>query len=232
MQDIFYIFIFLSYSGENNCDANSKKSNLQVGKPVCKKGATLYGDFCLHTCPASYYNDSTSCIPCHKPCATCIDKHCTSCKNWFLTPHGLCVQKCQTSLAKYTISPRIRLVKGISSLEGRVEVYYNGSWGTVCDDGWDINAAKVVCNELELGTVVEVNVDRERFKSINDGYKNVQIWLSEIKCKGNEASITQCVHKGVLILSPCIGRIVSDLFKIMNISLKSKRLCRGRGRGC
>ena len=69
-----------------------------------------------------------------------------------------------------------------------MEVYHNGEWGTVCDDGWDLNDAQVVCNELEIGDVVFV-----RHNSFY-GQGSGRIWLINLRCNSTEWTFGNCIQ--------------------------------------
>ena len=67
---------------------------------------------------------------------------------------------------------------------------HNGVWGTVCDDSWDINDARVVCRELGYPDAVSA----PRYARFGQG--SGRIWLDDVSCSGNESSIVDCRHRG------------------------------------
>ena len=87
----------------------------------------------------------------------------------------------------------VRLADGSTSYEGRVEVYHNGEWGTVCDDGWDLNDAQVVCRQLGYDLTNNTITIRG---SAYYGQGSGQILLNNVNCVGNESTIEDCSHDG------------------------------------
>ncbi|XP_054615197.1 galectin-3-binding protein A-like [Dunckerocampus dactyliophorus] len=93
----------------------------------------------------------------------------------------------------------MRLFGSDKPWKGRVEVYHDGRWGTVCDDGWDMAEAQVVCRQLHFPGAISVVIGE------NYGQAPGPIWLDDVKCDGAEKSlfacdvskwgVTDCTHK-------------------------------------
>ena len=82
----------------------------------------------------------------------------------------------------------VRLVGGLTGKSGRVEIGFNNTWGTVCDNSWDIHDALVVCRMLGYPTAVAATL-RSSF-SRGTG----RIWLDNVACTGTEESLDKCSH--------------------------------------
>ena len=78
-----------------------------------------------------------------------------------------------------------------------MEVNYNGEWGTVCDDGWSSNDARVVCRQLGFGSL------GLPYYSSRFGHGSGPIWLDNVLCTGIETLLLNCSHLGFNVTRSC-----------------------------
>ncbi|NWX80717.1 WC11 protein, partial [Alca torda] len=81
---------------------------------------------------------------------------------------------------------KIGAVGGEKGCSGRVEVWHRGSWGTVCDDSWDMRDAQVACRQLGCGPAVSALAEA----AFGEG--SGPIWLEQVECRGTEPSLQDC----------------------------------------
>ena len=86
----------------------------------------------------------------------------------------------------------VRLVNGGASASvcGRVEIFHDGEWGTVCDDRWNAADGDVVCKQLGY-----VQVERI-FYLAHFGRGTGPIWMDGVQCSAEHDSLAECRHNG------------------------------------
>lgn len=83
-------------------------------------------------------------------------------------------------------SKQVRLTYKRTSQEGIVEIYHNGVWGAICADSWDKVDGLVICKMLGYRWV--------QAAWGTDARARTKLWLTELRCSGNEVSIWDCKH--------------------------------------
>ncbi len=93
----------------------------------------------------------------------------------------------------------VRLSPSYSATRGLIQVLYNGTWGSVCSDGWGTEDAAVVCRQLGYQSVVSL------FLASGDGLSfEGKIWISRSACLGTETSIGDCFSETVWGDNNCV----------------------------
>ncbi|XP_029480225.2 T-cell differentiation antigen CD6-like isoform X5 [Oncorhynchus nerka] len=87
----------------------------------------------------------------------------------------------------------VRLAGGSHHCEGRVELWREEKWGTVCDDSWDLRDGGVVCAQLGCGSALNVSGEDGSFEA-GVGL----VLLDEVNCGGSERNLWECPSMGTV----------------------------------
>ena len=110
---------------------------------------------------------------------------------------GLCQLAARTGVSVPGCGPAdgdLRLAEGATPSEGRLEMFWQGEWGTVCDDFWSTNGVtngRVACQQLgfsDAATVLFLN-------DVTDG--TGPIFLDNVQCLGTETRLVDCAHNPI-----------------------------------
>ena len=76
---------------------------------------------------------------------------------------------------------------GSGTDDGVLEIFHNGRWGTVCDDGWSSIESIVACRQLGYTNYVSYR---------HGNTITTDFWLDDVRCNGNESLLVDCRNRG------------------------------------
>ena len=86
---------------------------------------------------------------------------------------------------------------GSSVNEGYVEgLGFNGQWGGICDDNFDINDANVICRMLGFPSAIAALAFSSADALYGTAESGDNFVLDDLECTGNETSVFDCLHNG------------------------------------
>ncbi|MDP3151989.1 MAG: lamin tail domain-containing protein [Archangium sp.] len=140
---------------------------------TCAANASVCGSTCVNL-----NTSSSSCGTCGNVCPQ------TTCAT------GQCTKTVGTGGGGGSLdNGRVRLIpSGSSMVAGRLEVFANGGWGPVCDDGFTQNGARVVCRDLGFSDAVSW--------ATTTGITDVFL-LDDVVCAGTESTLLDCPHSAI-----------------------------------
>ena len=92
------------------------------------------------------------------------------------------------NVSLFTVPVRLAGVDGVN-YAGRVEVFYQGKWGKICRNEWDINDVKVVCRQLGFQTALA------EFLGMDTKDENISVAMSNVACTGQESVLASCKRR-------------------------------------
>ncbi|CAI8048100.1 Scavenger receptor cysteine-rich domain-containing group B protein, partial [Geodia barretti] len=119
---------------------------------------------------------------------------------------------CNSTLDLECNETDVRLVDGLTPHDGRVEICFNGLWGSVCDDLWDARDAQVVCRQLGydgckclfakssniylyLFTTKPASTAIQQHPVKSNA--SLFYYLNNVGCSGDEDRLSECEHNGI-----------------------------------
>ena len=92
------------------------------------------------------------------------------------------------NVSLFAVPVRLAGVDGIN-YAGRVEVFYQGKWGKICRDNWDINDVNVVCRQLGFQSAIA------EFIGMITRDDTISIAMSDVACTGQESVLASCERR-------------------------------------